>query len=51
MWEARLSLDDATPWQVGGSRRFWSDDTETAGAGHWQDPTAWQAEIEPMRSN
>ena len=45
LWEARLSLDDALPWQVGGDTGFWHD-TETTGAGHWQE-SKWQPDIAP----
>ena len=45
MWESRLSLDDAMPWQVGGDDGFWST-TETALSGHWQ-TARWGADITP----
>ena len=45
MWEARLSLDDAMPWQVPTDVGFWSD-TETSTAGHWQE-TKWGEDITP----
>ena len=31
MWEARLSLDDALPWQVGGDRRILARDRDRRG--------------------
>jgi hypothetical protein len=45
MWEARLSLDDAMPWQVPVDAAFWSE-TEVVGAGHWRE-SKWGADISP----
>ena len=45
VWEARLSLDDAMPWQITAANAFWQE-TEVVDAGHWQQ-SKWGADITP----